>query len=110
MKVQYKASKSLIVEFEADTQRAIFEELATTQEVFGQDVCGKCGNDNLKYIVRTDKDENKYYELRCAKCSARLSYGCHKVGGGIFPKRKDGDTWLADSGWLRWDHNKKENV
>jgi formate dehydrogenase assembly factor FdhD len=110
MKVQFKVSPTLTIEFEADTQRSTFEELAATQEVFGESSCGKCEKSQLKYIVRTDKDDNKYYELRCLDCYARLSYGCYKKGGGLFPKRKDGDTWLNDKGWLRWDRNKQENV
>ena len=110
MKVQYKVNPKLIIEFEADSQRSMFEELARTTEVFGEFVCGKCQKNNLKHIVRTDKDDNKYYELRCLDCGARLSYGCHKKNEGLFPKRKDGDTWLADKGWLKWDSQKQENV
>ena len=33
-------------------------------------------------------------------CGAKLAFGSMKKGGGLFPKRKDGDTWLPDNGWL----------
>ena len=29
-----------------------------------------------------------------------------KKGGGLFPKRKDGDTWLPDGGWQKWNPRK----
>lgn len=103
MKLTYTTYNNRInVEFEADTQRDIFEQIAKFQEVFEEDVCGKCGNERLKFIVRT-VDDNQYYELRCVKCGAKLAFGSHKKGGGLFPKRKDGDKWLPDNGWVKWN-------
>jgi hypothetical protein len=38
------------------------------------------------------------------KCGARLSFGVHKKGGGLFPKRKDNEgNWLSDNGWVKWN-------
>ena len=94
MKVNYKTKNGRIsVELEGDSQRDIFAEIARFQEVFEETTCGKCGSDNLRFVVR-NVDDNLYYELRCADCGAKLSFGSHKKGGGLFPKRKDGDNWL----------------
>ena len=100
MKVNYKTINGrLSVELEGDSQRDIFQEIARFQEVFEETVCGKCGSDNIRFVVR-NVDDNLYCELRCADCGAKLSFGSHKKGGGLFPKRKDGDNWLPDRGWV----------
>lgn len=103
MKLKYTTNNGRIsVELEADTQRELFAQIAKFQEVFEETNCGKCGDDNLKFVVRT-VDDNEYFELRCSKCGAKLAFGSMKKGGGLFPKRKDGDSWLADNGWLKWN-------
>jgi len=109
MKVQVKVSPKVIVEAEGNKQNEVFEQLATLQEVFGQEQCGKCGNDNLRFVVR-EVEGNKFYELHCVKCRAKLIYGAHKSGNTLFPKRKEGDDYLPDKGWLKWDREKKEMV
>ena len=107
MKVNYKTSNGRIsVEIEGDSQRDIFAEIARFQEVFEETKCGKCGSENLKFVVRT-VDENEYFELRCMDCGAKLAFGSMKKGGGLFPKRKDGDNWLPDNGWQKWNPKTK---
>lgn len=96
------------VQFESDTQKDMFSQIAAFQEVFGEEKCGKCGSTNLRFVVRT-VDDNEYYELRCLDCGARLAYGVNKKGGTIFPKRKDKDNkWLEHKGWVKWTGNKDE--
>lgn len=95
-------------EIEGDSQRDIFEGIAKFQEVFEESKCGKCGSEDIQFITR-NVDDNIYYELRCRSCGARLSFGVHKKGGGLFPKRKDGDTWLPDGGWLKWNAKTQQN-
>ena len=64
MKVTYKTRNGkLSVELEGDSQRDIFAEISKFQEVFEEDTCGKCGSDNIKFVVR-NVDDNLYYELR----------------------------------------------
>ena len=77
------------------------------QEVFEESKCGKCGSENLKFVVRT-VDDNEYFELRCMDCGAKLAFGSMKKGGGLFPKRKDGDNWLPDNGWTKWNPKTKQ--
>ena len=67
------------------------------------EVCGLCANKDTRFGVRTI-DGNDYYEKRCTKCHATLSYGQMKTGGGLFPKRKrDDGTWDTEhQGWYKW--------
>lgn len=109
MKVNYTSKNGRVsVELEGDGQRDIFEQISRFQEVFEEASCGKCGSENIKFVVR-NVDDNMYYELRCADCGARLSFGAHKKGGGLFPKRKDGDNWLPNGGWVKWNPETERN-
>ena len=57
MKVNYKTINGrLSVELEGDSQRDIFQEIARFQEVFEETVCGKCGSDNIRFVVRNVDD------------------------------------------------------
>lgn len=106
MKVTYQAGR-LTASFECDTQKDLFAQLSSFQEVFGQHACGKCQSEDLRYVVR-ENDGNEYHEIRCNKCSGRLSFGVNKKGGGLFPKRKDADgNWLPDGGWVKWNSQTK---
>jgi translation initiation factor 2 beta subunit (eIF-2beta)/eIF-5 len=104
MKLTYTTKNGRITaELEGESQKDLFGELNKFQEVFEENICGKCGNEDVKFVVRT-VDDNQYYELRCSKCGARLAFGVHKKGGGLFPKRKDNDgKWLPDNGWVKWN-------
>ena len=109
MKVNYKTKTGRIrVELEGDSQRDIIQQISKIQEVFEEEQCGKCGSDNIRFVVR-NVDDNLYYELRCGDCGARLSFGSHKKGGGLFPKRKDGENWLPDRGWVKWNPKTEKN-
>jgi len=83
MKATFSSGK-LTASFESDTQKDLFSQLASFQEVFGQTTCGKCGSDNVRL------------------------FGVNKKGGGLFPKRKDGEgNWLPDGGWVKWNSQTK---
>jgi hypothetical protein len=110
MKLSYTTRNGRVtVEVEGDSQRDLFSGISKAQEVFEEDTCGKCGNDHVKFVVRT-VDDNQYHELRCSSCGAKLSFGANKKGGGLFPRRKgpDGD-WLPDSGWVKWNPKTEKN-
>ena len=98
----------MTVEFNAETQVDLWEQLGRFQEVFEDTTCsnGKESSDKVRFVVRTDKEDNKYYELHCvdegkpALRYAKKQFGCHKKGGGLFPK----------TNWVKWDKDKKEEV
>lgn len=104
MKIEYTTRNGRIkAQFENESAKELFTDINKFQEVFEEDTCGKCGCQDIKYVVR-NVDDNQYYELRCSKCGARLSFGVNKKGGGLFPKRKDNDgKWLPDNGWVKWN-------
>ena len=102
MKATYRVNEKISFEIESEGQKELFKELATVQEIFGESKCGVCGSENIKFVVRTVED-NEYYELRCMDCGATLSFGQHKKGGTLFPKRKDENgNWLENGGWHKW--------
>tara|TARA_R100000005_G_C4945855_1_gene168414 strand:- start:596 stop:925 length:330 start_codon:yes stop_codon:yes gene_type:complete len=106
MKVTYQSGK-LSVQFDCETQRDLFSQLSSFQEVFNETQCGKCGSENLRFVVRQN-DGNEYYELRCLDCGAKLQYGVNKKGGTLFPKRKNAEgEWLPDRGWTKWNPKTK---
>lgn len=106
MKVIFKPSAKLEFELEGSGQKEIFKELATVQEIFSEDKCGACKKDDIKFVVRNVED-NDYYEMRCLSCGAALSFGQHKKGGTLFPKRKDENgNWLENGGWHKWQKDK----
>ena len=85
----------------------MFSQLSAFQEVFGETTCGKCGSDNLRFVVR-ENEGNEYYELRCLDCGAKLQYSVNKKGGTLFPKRKNAEgEWLPDKGWTKWNPKTK---
>ena len=109
MKVKYKVSDRLEFELEGSGQKEVFKELALIQEIFGEEKCDVCGNQNIKFVVR-NVEGNDYYELRCSDCGSILAFGQHKKGGTLFPKRKDDDgKYLANRGWHKWTKDEKKN-
>jgi hypothetical protein len=124
MKAQVKITPKVFVEATGDSHVALFEQLASMQEVFGTfNKCGKCDSDELRFVVRTDAEDNKYYELHCQKCFARLAFGANKGDklGCLYPRRKENKkqsvmggkleagAWLPDNGWLKWNKDKQES-
>lgn len=110
MKVVYTTNDGrLTAEIEGGTQAELFENLADFQDVFENTVCTKGGetSDDVRFIVRKDEEDNKYYELRVNSGplkGTKKSFGCHKKGGGLFPRNKDKEgKWLPDNGWVRWN-------
>lgn len=102
MKVLYKANDKMQFEVEGGGQKELFKEIAQIQEIFGEDKCGMCKKDNIKLSLRTIED-NDYFELKCVSCGATLSFGQHKKGGTLFPKRKDeNNNYMPNNGWYKW--------
>lgn len=108
MEANYKVNEKLEFRVEAKGQKEMFKELAVLQEVFGEESCGMCKKKNIRYVVRT-VDDNDYFELRCTDCGAVLSFGQHKKGGTVFPKRKDdAGSYMEHNGWHKWTPKKND--
>ena len=106
MKLRYRVGDKLEFEIEASGQKEVFKELALIQEIFGEESCGMCDSSSIKFLVRS-VEGNDYYELRCNGCGAILSFGQHKKGGTLFPKRKDdNNNYLPNKGWHKWVKDK----
>jgi hypothetical protein len=107
MKLTYRSADGRITgELESKDQKGLFQELARFQEVFEDSTkCGVCGCGHVKYVVRT-VDGNDHFELHCRnpKCRARRSFGVNRVGGSLFPHRKDKEgNYLPNNGWAKWE-------
>lgn len=89
MKVKLKISPTAILEVDGETNTDVFEGLSNGQEVFSHDHCGCCKATDIRFLVRTNTDEDKFYEMRCNKCFARLQFGSmKKPKGALYPKRR----------------------
>ena len=98
----------IVAEIEGETQVDIVEQLSAFQEIFDETSCGKCDSESLRFITRS-VDDNLYYELKCSDCGAKLAFGKTKVGGRLFPRRKDKEgNWLPDRGWVKWNPETKQ--
>ena len=63
MKLTYTTKNGRITaEIEGESQKDLFGELNRFQEVFEETNCGKCGSDDIKYVVRT-VDDNQWWFL-----------------------------------------------
>jgi hypothetical protein len=105
MRFQRKVSRNLVVEAEAENEQKLFEAIASVEEVFAERECGRCGCQDLQFRVRS-RSNNKFYERVCLnpKCRAVLSFGVHRAGGTLFPRRKDeADAKLPNNGWVKWE-------
>ena len=102
-----------------ETAKEVFEGLARAQVTFQDEKCGNCKSDDIVYVVREAQDDDgekfTFYEMRCHKCSSKLSFGQSKDGSSLYPKRcevgkkgkvvKDeaGNTkYLPNGGWIKY--------
>ena len=108
MEIQYRsASGRLLIKVDGNTQKEVFEKLASAQEVFdSEDKCGVCGKTNIRFRVRHVAKGSQafdYFELLCHDCNARLAFGQSTDKISLFPKRKDQENnWLPNRGWAQW--------
>ena len=111
MLVTVKLNEKLTVSLEASDQKDFFRQVSSIQEVCGSNVCQACKSENTKFCVRNVTEGKKtfeFFEIRCQDCRARLSFGSHQEGDTLFPKKKNGDTWLENGGWEVYKPQKDE--
>lgn len=90
----------LAFEVNAETPKELFGQVGDIMEIFdAESACGCCQSKNIRPSHRKVKDFD-YYDLMCQDCGAQFSFGQRKLGGGLFPKRRDKDGHdLANGGW-----------
>jgi hypothetical protein len=91
-RAKVKMGESIEFEVEADDEMTLFKEVARVTELYGNNICGKCNNKEVKFVSRLDSEGNDWLELLCKNpaCGAKLVYGQTKKGKQIYPK-------------IRWD-------
>lgn len=106
MKIRYSSKNGrLSAELDGETQKDLFQQISSFQEVFEESKCGLCSKEDIRFVVRVNKDNDDFFELHClnAACRARLAFGQHKKGGSLFPHRKDKEgTYLPNNGWTKY--------
>lgn len=114
MKVDFPVQldgKTIMVSSEVKSQIELFTFIADMQELFGSTTCERNGqsSDHVKLRVRSDDEDNKYYEMFCYKgqseCfGATRRFGCTKKGEGLFPRSRDKDgNYIPNNGWTKYN-------
>lgn len=116
MQVHMKTSPLFTVVGEGSTQKDAFKNLADNIEPFRIGACGmpNCGSKNIFPRVRV-QSKFTYYEMTCADCWAKLSYGQSTENGALYPRRKyhekhplvkagkaKVDDRMPNGGWEKW--------
>lgn len=86
MKATVWVNKNLSVEVSGESDKELFSQIAKAQALFEDSVCGHCGSENIRFVVRQVEGDNEYYELHCKECGHKLVYG-HAKSGYMYPKR-----------------------
>lgn len=101
---------NLVFNIDFSGQKDLIKELSSLQEIFGYTNCGACKSTDLRYVLRENKKKNKYYELKCKKCHAKLTFGQHQESNTLFPKLKDENgNFLPDNGWVKYEKANEDN-
>jgi len=85
-----RVNNNLYIEVTAEDEVSFFKEISRVQEIFAFSKCGVCGNEDVTFRCRIDKEENEWLEIVCTdhKCRAKLPFGNTKKGNKIFPKTR----------------------
>ncbi len=104
--------KNLTIEIEARDQVELFEQLAAMDEVFGNLEAGavidgkEVTSSDVSFVVRTDNEDNNYYEVRCNSGPLqwyKRRFGVHKTGKSLFPRSNPGPNEIAGlRGWFKF--------
>lgn len=110
MQIIYRPDATLQFTIDSPDFQGAIAQIGKIQEIFVGHSCGYCGGRDLKYRVRTTKDQQKYYELVCQnpKCGAFLWIHEHKKdqGSGVYTtaytEGDDGKRDYSKRGWDKW--------
>lgn len=101
MEAHYRAFQGrLVIKVEGESIQDLFEKIGPVAEALdGDQCCGKCQSPQI-YPRARKAQEFTYYEIVCSECGAKLSFGQHKKGGTMWPKREDDNgNKLDNRGW-----------
>lgn len=103
---------NLTIEIEASDQVDLFKQLAAMDDVFGDmQAAAMIDNelvtsDDVMFVVRTDSDDNDYFELRCKSGPLewfKKRFGQYKKGNRLFSKSQPANGELAGlRGWSKY--------
>ncbi len=80
-------SGRVLVKVTGETVRELFKAVSDVEQSFNaQKACGKCQSTEIFPNVRTTRNGDNYFELRCRACNAQFVFGQHKTGGTLYPK------------------------
>lgn len=92
MIIRLRVNDDMWIEEEADKEVDAFKVAARLTEIFKHSECGRCRNQDIKFVCRRDKDENDWLEIQCQdfqQCGAKLVFSTTKgKGGEIYPKTR----------------------
>jgi hypothetical protein len=103
---------NLTIEIEASDQVDLFKQLAAMDDVFGDMQAAAMIDDELvtsddvMFVVRTDKEDNDYFELRCKSGPLewfKKRFGQYKKGNQLFAKNRPADGEIPGlRGWSKY--------
>lgn len=82
--LEYRSNRFTLRQEVKDPKDA-FKFIASCDEIFGHEKCGKCGKANLHPRYRNPGGYD-YFSLECQDCHAELKFGQAKETGRLFPK------------------------
>lgn len=99
MKVRYRMA-NVEFEHEVSTRKDAFQFVSDMSDLFPDEPCGCCKSKSTRPRVRKHQSY-LFYEIVCNDCTAQLSFGQAKEGGGLFLKRwdKENQRVLPNNGW-----------
>jgi len=112
MKALIPLGNGITAQVEGGDTQEMFKELARISATFEDSACAKCGNKDLKYVVR-EVGGNSFYEMRCSdhKCKAKLTFGTPQTGvKDLYPKRYHVHTDGKEKGSVIRDDDGKAKV
>ena len=97
IKATVKANENLSFEVSADTEPELFRQVARVHEGFAVKKCGKCGCEDVKFVVRAASKKSKWMEVVCQdfNCRAKLVYSSTEDQTMVYPKTRW--THLSDA-------------
>lgn len=121
MNISYKINDKVTLHAEGDLVQDIIKQISACEDVFEDTVCGACGSDDIRFVHRV-VDENEFFERKCMKCFAKITFGTSKKDKKLYPRRyeidakgkavrdKDGRAkHIGKNGWVKYNKETGQN-